>query len=1524
MKHLFFKHLVFLLLISLSVFSQDGKFNFTLPTSLNTSAGVFKTDGTLVRTLWNNVRYPGGKYTKEWDGKDDLGNKISTPESGYQIKILTNNVQYEWQGTIGNTSDNMTGPTKHKGYYHCMKGLAFGKNFGYFCSGYSEGSPSFGKFDINTPNQRINLISPTQSTADINIVATDGVKVYWAALDANTSGDNFVFATNVSDDKYVNFSQGNNYTPAFRYPLNVISYERNSSGEITGLAVQKKGNFLFVARSGLNQLQVLNKTTGALLQVLNFNSPKSLSIDNDDNLWMISGTTTVSKYAVNSNGTLSQSILTLTGLVDPQAIQANNDGSILSVADGGKSQQVKFFNNNSGSLVNVFGETGGYTIDATVKNNKFYFNDLNAVGNKQFYKLSFIAYEPNGSFWVNDPGNFRVQHYNANKDFVDRIMSLGCNYTVFADKNNISKVFVEFLEFEIDYAVQTLTGSNGWKLVKNWGATASKTIYDGSPRFQTTLSNGRTYGVIRNVHDWEVVEFPSSGTMRFTGINLNGLNKMICNDGSIQEYSATGKKVVVQRYPLAGFDGIGNPQWNKNAEFLAEATSDDVKGNPVGVPIGQIYSTSNDKVVFFNAKAYLSDNGPVYASGFHLGVMQKGTKNAFLFQTEKSTHKDYNGEFPNAGFFDVGNGVNDYAGGGVNIIDKNIITSYHGEFWKNGQTNKFNHYYDNGLAIGQFGTTGALTMNEPASAMMAGNALSPVLVKDNNGDLYLWHGDESHHAAAHRWKITGLNTIQEQTVSVAYPANYSSNVNYTDLMAGLPFAETLNHNTAGWTRDPYQNIENDRWVNLWTVYTSRHSYEKIAGNDITIGYNSKDPNTSTVNRDLGANNVSQNWKITGNISYNATDVNFNNTVVQQFIEVLDPKDKVLTSFYIGGDLNTLNIYGNKAVLSTGNKLAIEKSINQLLPFEVNIENGLVTFKYGDYKTVSTSIMEAGANWRAPAKLRLRFTNTGSYGQGYGKEMTIQDFKFYKDYNNNTASNKAPVANAGNNIQITLPANTAQLNGSSTDDDGTVNNYAWAQISGPNNASIVDAGKAGTLIKNLVEGTYFFELSVTDNDGAVGKASVQVTVSKSASNLLPAINPSNITGGLDYKYYEGNWDYLPAFSSLNPVKTGNTNTFDLSPANKTERFGFSFTGYINVPSDGQYKFYTSSDDGSKLLIDDVLVVNNDGLHGTTEESGTIGLKAGKHAITGLFFQKDGDEVFIVNYEGAGISKRNIPASELYRNASGNSSNQGNLLPAVYPSNTVNGLNYKYYEGSWNMLPSFNSLNPVKTGNTNNFSLSNKNRSDKYGFDFKGYIDVPVDGQYKFYTASDDGSKLYIDNVLVVDNDGLHSNNEQSGTIGLKAGKHAINGLFFQQGGDAVFVVSYEGGGYSKQQIPAGILYRSTTSYSAVFDNGPIIISDGLSNVNAISINSNKVNSFKVYPNPVDDFANLSISAKKLNTKISVSVYNSVGVLVNFKQLSNLPVNSIQQLDMSLLSNGVYSIIVKFEDGEILNNKVVKLK
>ena len=138
---------------------------------------------------------------------------------------------------------------------------------------------------------------------------------------------------------------------------------------------------------------------------------------------------------------------------------------------------------------------------------------------------------------------------------------------------------------------------------------------------------------------------------------------------------------------------------------------------------------------------------------------------------------------------------------------------------------------------------------------------------------------------------------------------------------------------------------------------------------------------------------------------------------------------------------------------------------------------------------------------------------------------------------------------------------------------------------------------------------------------------------------------SVRADVNYEYFEGTWDLVPDFDLLSPVKTGVQSGFTIDNRDRDELCGFRFTAYIDVATDGEYTFYTNSDDGSALYIGNSLVVNNDGTHGMTERSGSINLTTGKHAITVLFFNKSGAFGLEVNYEGPGIYKRAIPAGKL---------------------------------------------------------------------------------------------------------------------------------------------------------------------------------------------------------------------------------------------------------------------------------------
>jgi len=140
-------------------------------------------------------------------------------------------------------------------------------------------------------------------------------------------------------------------------------------------------------------------------------------------------------------------------------------------------------------------------------------------------------------------------------------------------------------------------------------------------------------------------------------------------------------------------------------------------------------------------------------------------------------------------------------------------------------------------------------------------------------------------------------------------------------------------------------------------------------------------------------------------------------------------------------------------------------------------------------------------------------------------------------------------------------------------------------------------------------------------------------------------------GLAYQYYEtsGSLGFARIIPHLTPVRSGIAANIGLSMQHRDSYYALRFSGSIKASATGAYAFYTTSDDGSQLLVDSILVVNNDGNHGMVEKSGTIQLTAGMHAITVLFWQADGGQGLAAAWTPVGGAKQAIPDSVLIVNS-----------------------------------------------------------------------------------------------------------------------------------------------------------------------------------------------------------------------------------------------------------------------------------
>ena len=149
-------------------------------------------------------------------------------------------------------------------------------------------------------------------------------------------------------------------------------------------------------------------------------------------------------------------------------------------------------------------------------------------------------------------------------------------------------------------------------------------------------------------------------------------------------------------------------------------------------------------------------------------------------------------------------------------------------------------------------------------------------------------------------------------------------------------------------------------------------------------------------------------------------------------------------------------------------------------------------------------------------------------------------------------------------------------------------------------------------------------------------------------------PYSCSNVLDFEFYDG----TPAGNTVNNIPTtgalgkGQVANFNVANLQNTfdpgdvDSYAIRYKGYIQIATAGSYTFYTNSDDGSKLFIDGVQIVNNDGIHPAQERSGVVNLSAGYHTITILFFEASGGESLTVQYQGPGIAKQSLPFSILY--------------------------------------------------------------------------------------------------------------------------------------------------------------------------------------------------------------------------------------------------------------------------------------
>jgi hypothetical protein len=736
-------------------------FSFTLDEPCKTSAGVFAPDGTLVRTLWSKVRYLAGTNSAVWDGLDDNSNPVAA--GAYQIKVLQHNTEYVWDGAVGNSSAEKSGPTVHRGFWP-MRDMAISGTNAFYVSGYNEGMYDFRNF-LTTDPQHVKLAwywvysaqfnrnnSASGDVNDLNWlwVAADSNRVYFACsgtpnpatLTVPNSYPGCIVVCNVADNSAAAFTSGvqilNNGANS---PLPSGIYVGTQPG-LSGLSVQLNGNLLAASVTPDNRVYLVNKLSGTAVNSFSVASPGRLNFSPDGSLWVISGKNVVCYTNLGLNPTVAVTIPNFSQPFDVAVNPANSN--LILVADGGASQQVKAFD-HTGASVWTYGLAGGYqTNGVAVATNKFWFFDGENPG-------TFLCFAPDGSFWVGDGGNHRSLHFSVALNYIEQIMYQPHSYVACVDQTDPTRVFNQFLEFKVDYN-QPL--SQGWTLVNNWKANVDPChiSWNEGIREVTTFTNGRTYAYCDNsCYNNVLQELCELGAnqLRFTGIF-----PMVTNQGRWMSLGPDGSARATPfglsawyQSTLKGFDTNNNPVWNPES-MIASASTGSSDPAPRCCSFGNVRETISTNNILISFDQSLNN-------GWHLGGVRVGASKWLWKASPAVTWMN------GCGTFEIANGVQ-YPGNTAQAVDRQVMFGYHGEFFRNeGQASQHMHFYDDGLFVGQFGEASpGHSPYEGALPGFAGNADSPSLIKTTNGDYYVWVNDEAGHGPM-RWHFANAKNIRE-------------------------------------------------------------------------------------------------------------------------------------------------------------------------------------------------------------------------------------------------------------------------------------------------------------------------------------------------------------------------------------------------------------------------------------------------------------------------------------------------------------------------------------------------------------------------------------------------------------------------------------------------------------------------------------------------------------------------------------------------------------------------------------------
>jgi len=340
-----------------------------------------------------------------------------------------------------------------------------------------------------------------------------------------------------------------------------------------------------------------------------------------------------------------------------------------------------------------------------------------------------------------------------------------------------------------------------------------------------------------------------------------------------------------------------------------------------------------------------------------------------------------------------------------------------------------------------------------------------------------------------------------------------------------------------------------------------------------------------------------------------------------------------------------------------------------------------------------------------------------------------------------ADSTAPTVPTG---LTTVPVSQSQINlswNASTDNVGVAEYQVFRNGSQVATSKTLSFGDTG-LTANT---TYQYSIKAVDAAGNVSTASTVVKATTLSSM------PSTSTAGLWAEYFN-NTDLsgVPAVSKHEAQLSADWGAAAPVAGVGKDNFSVRWSGRIKVPKSGTYTLYTKSDDGTRLWINDQLVIDDWRTHSVRESSISRYMTAGVlYDIRVEYFEEKGDATANLLWSGPGLEKQ--------------------VIPAAYLSPQRYGLTATYYSAK-------DLTSVVKVSHSNAIDYDWQDTSplagvpaDDFSVRWSGQLYAPTTGTYRLVTASDDGVKLTVGGKVLFDDWREHGVKENAATINLVGGQ-----------------------------------------------------------------------------------------------------------------------------------------------------------